>query len=311
MIGVQFFIKIKNYMEDLKMKRVLSFIIVTFFLCSLSSASNAFADTKTLIIKKDDLLSADATQFSLYFNIGGAHINITRSDDADTIVKAVVTYDSGISEPTLTTTSYDGNLTAKFSSEYEWEYSWPITIQEWEITIGSYNIDTDVSMACGGVMADIDLGGLPLRKCTLSLGGVDMDIDFSTTTTRQLEKLKIYGGGALLSMSNIGNTDFKKFEINGGGNVVDLDFKGAYVSEQHDVDIITAGGVQTIAVPSDAGEQVQITSVASPVVVQGSGWNKEIRPLFKHFITNDYDAQNVKIDIDMIAVGSLVTVIRN
>ena len=292
------------------MVKILSLIVVAFSFVSLTSASTAFADSKVLETTRNDLLNAGATQFSLSFVIGGARLNILRSNDTGTIVRAVVTYDDSDHEPTLATTSDSGKLTASFKSGNEIEDDWPESIQEWEITIGNYDIDTDLSMTYGGVMADADLGGLPLRNVTLALGGVDMDVDFSTPTTRQVEKIKIDCGGVLLSVANVGNTDFEKFEINGGGNIVDLDFQGAYVSGQHDVNIVVAGSEQEITFPSDIGERVEVVSIAAPVIVQGSGWEKERRLIFRTFTTDDYDTQNIIIDTDITAVGSLVIIDR-
>ncbi len=137
-----------------------------------------------------------------------------------------------------------------------------------------------------------------------------MDVDFSTPTSRRIERLRADCGGALLSMFNIGNTDFERFQLNGGGNAVSLDFEGAYVSAQHDVNITAAGSAQNITVPSDAGAEVNVVSVAAPVVVQGGDWDTQRRIIFKKFVTTDYDNQNVKLDIDITAVGSIVVIDR-
>jgi len=292
------------------MIRTLSLIVTAFSLVSLTSASAAFTGSAILEITQNELLSAGATRFSLSFVIGGAQITITRTDDTQTIVRAVITYDDNDPAPTLTTTTDLDKFTANFRSGYEIEDQWPSSLQEWEITIGNYDTDTDVSMAYGGVMADADLGGLPLRNVTFALGGVNMDVDFSTPTTRQVEKIKLDCGGVLLSMANIGNTDFEKFEINGGGNIVDLNFQGAYVSGQHNVNIVVAGSEQEITFPSDAGERVEVVAIAAPVIVKGNGWEKERRLIFKTFTTDDYDIQNIIMDTDITAVGSLVIIDR-
>jgi hypothetical protein len=292
------------------MKRTLVSIVVALLFVGLNSLPTAFAASTVLEITQNELASAGTTQFSLSFIIGGAQITVARTNDTQTIVRAVVTYDDDDPEPTLTTTADSGKFTASFRSGYEIEDQWSSSLQEWEITIGNYDINTDLSMAYGGVMGDADLGGLPLRNVTFAFGGVDMDVDFSIPTTRQVEKIQVDCGGALVSMANIGNTDFEKFELNGGGNIIDLDFQGAYVGGQHDVSIVVAGSEQEIAFPSDAGERVEVVSIAAPIIVKGMGWEKERRLIFKTFTTDDYDSQNIIIDTDITAVGSLVIIDR-
>ena len=62
----------------------------------------------------------------------------------------------------------------------------------------------------GGVEGDIDLGGVPLTMLGITVGGADLDVDFSTPLTKKLESLNIDGGGITISVSNIGNTNFDK-----------------------------------------------------------------------------------------------------
>ena len=291
------------------MKKIFSPIIVFLFLCTLFSTSIVSALTKTLEVTKEDLVSA--TSFSLSFAIGGAQVEIVKSDDEDIIVQAVVTYNSTGPEPTLTTNTSNGIFAADFSSGDDIIPA-PISgFEEWTITIGSYNIDTDLALSCGGVAATVDLGGLPLRSCILSLGGVSMNVDFSTPTTRQVENISITGGGIVLTMSNIGNTDFKKLSLLGGGGVVDFDFKGAYTSEQHNATILAAGHMLGISVPTNAGERAEIFSIGLPIAFQGSGWESDFSLFFyQRYTTSDYTTQNVKLDIDVTSVGTFGSIVR-
>lgn len=291
------------------MKKIFSPVIVFLFLCTLFSTSIVCALTKTLEVTKEDLVNA--TSFSLSFAIGGAQVEIVKSDDEDIIVQAVVTYDNTAPEPTLTTDTSNGIFSADFSSGDDMFPS-PISgFEEWTITIGKYNVDTDLALTCGGVSADIDLGGLPLRSCILTLGGVTMDVDFSVPTTRQVESISITGGGIVLTMSHIGNTDFRKLSFLGGGGIVDLDFQGAYTSEQHNATILAAGHLLGISVPSDAGERAQVLSIGMPISIQGSGWEADFSLFFyQRFTTSDYTTQNVKIDIDVTTVGTFGSIIR-
>jgi len=66
-----------------------------------------------------------------------------------------------------------------------------------------------------------------------------------------------------------------------------------------------------IADPGQSPEIPQpIPNIAAPIIVKGIGWEKERRLIFKNFTTDDYDTQNVVIDTDITAVGSLVIIDR-
>ena len=289
------------------MKKILFVIIWSVCLCAFSQVSSAATVTKTLTVSKADLLNA--TAFSLSFSLGGAQVNFTRSDSEDTIVEAVVTYDARPA-PTLTTSSSGGSFTAKFTSDIESDNDQVPEIEKWEVTIGSFDIDTDMGINGGGLAGSMELGGLPLRKCNFNLGGVSMDINFSTPTTRQVEKLSIQSGGIVLTMSNIGNTDFGEFQLLGGGYTGTLDFQGTLTSLQHKATILAAGSILKLSVPPDAGEKFKIISVGSLVSLPGSGWNKKGMFFVKEYTTDDYASSNIKLDFDLLAAGALVTIVR-
>jgi hypothetical protein len=92
----------------------------------------------------------------------------------------------------------------------------------------------------------------------------------------------------LVSLANISCIDFERFEMNGGGTIVDLDFQGDYESGQHNVSVVAAGSEQRITLPADAGEHMEVVSIATPVIVTGIGWEKNAL-IYKNFTTDDYD----------------------
>jgi hypothetical protein len=298
-----------------KIKLAGTFTLVAIFLFTMPVTSLAFDETATFELTQDDLEGAD--ELSLEFLLGGARVNITRSDDDDFIVKAEVTYDSSGTEPTLLIGETGDMATARFSSGNAVEYiNYNILsdLQEWDITIGDYDIDTDLSFIGGGIKGeDIDLGGLPLRNFSLTGGGADMAIDFSTPTSTQMETLNIEGGGLRVAMSNIGNTDFEKFNLIGGGIIADLDFNGKLSDGDHEVTIVSAGGSMDIEVPSDAGERASVLSVGASVSFRPiSQWRKSTSLfVYKNYRTTDYSSEDVKIDMEIIAVGSIVDIDRN
>lgn len=292
------------------MKKGLIFLTVVLTLSIFISAAKAEEVTKTMVLTGEEFRTGEATNLILTFSIGGAKVNVVQSNEDGFIVKAVVTYDSKSADPTLKLGTLNDNITATFATGIG-RITARQSIAKWDITIGNYNLDTNLIFNAGGITGSIDLGGMPLENCILNLGGVDLDIDFSTPTKTRVETLLVNSGGAVLSMKNIGNTDFKKFNWSGGGNIAILNFAGAYEREQHDVIFAGGGEKLDITVPSDAGEKLDIFSIATPVSVTGEGWVKKSSGVAsKKYITDDYESQSVLIDFNMTGAGSIVSVNR-
>jgi hypothetical protein len=298
------------------MKKVFGLFLAGLFFALSIAGSSAYADElmqKTLVVTKADLVNAGATNFRLLFEIGGATVNLVKGTDENIVVQAVVSYSENSLEPSLSLiTNTNGQYTANFMSGYiVGSQHFPVT-HEWNITIGNYNTDTDFNFALGGVIADVDLGGMPLRNLALELGGVGMSVDFSTPTTRSVENIIVGSGGAYLAMLNLGNSDFGKFAISGGGCAFDLDFQGAYSAGNHDVAMALAADSLMATVPVDAGEQVKAFTMMAPLVLSGEGWEKVIRrPVYKEYITDDYTTQAVTLDLGINATAASVIIDRN
>jgi hypothetical protein len=78
------------------------------------------------------------------------------------------------------------------------------------------------------------------------------------------------------------------------------------------VQIATAGMIENIMLPSDAGEQVVLLPFSLPVVVvPRDGWTRDYWfPFLQRYTTNDYSTQNIKINLGLTLIGSFGTVVR-
>jgi len=306
------------------MKKTIIVLISVVLFClnaPLCAVAEEEALTKTLEVTKSDL--SGKTGFLLNFELGGASVNVIRTTDNNTVIKAVVTYYESGPEPSLGTkltgtdnTSFQADFTSGFSfdGEFPWGFK-GITqkMQTWEITIGAtLEIETELSIMGGAIIAEsIDLGGLPLTYIGLMLGGASLDIDFSTPTTRQVEDISIECGGTLLELSNIGNTDFVDFSLMGGGNISVLDFRGTYGTERHDTNIIAAGSMTTIKVPEEAGVNAGILSIAAPVFTSGDWERNVIFPFLSNiYKTEDYADQDTQLFFDITTVAAVMVLER-
>lgn len=287
-------------------------LIISIITC-FSSASPVLGATRTLEISKSDLL--DKTEFSLSFSLRGARVTIQRINDDDTIVKADITYNTPrleLQEPKLLTESAGSAFIAEFKSGMRALPYTNTNIEEWDIAIGNYDVDTELHLACKNISADLNLGGLPLSRCTMQLRQGTVKVDFDAPTTRPVEQFTINGLALNLSVANLGNTDFGFFNLTGSGGTADLNFDGLYADNEHNVQIAAAGMIHDITVPSDAGEQVVVLPLSLPiVVVPQDEWNQDFwLPFLYRYTTNDYNTQRVKINLGITSIGSFGTVVR-
>ncbi len=296
------------------MKKYVLVSTLALIIGGLSFASTSLGATRTYAITKSDLLAK--TEFSLSFSLRGARAVIRRTNDDDTIVKANITYNTPRmerQEPRLIIESSGNTFIADFESGKRVFPYTNTTVEEWDIAIGNYDVDTDLRLVFKNASADLDLGGLPLVGCTLKIRRGTVVVDFSAPTTRPVEQVTINGYVMNLSASNIGNTDFGFFNLTGSGGAADLDFDGLYAAEVHNVQIATTGMVQNITLPSDAGEQVVALPFSLPiVVVPRDEWTSDFRlPFLQRYSTNDYNTQRIKINLGITSLGSFGMVVRD
>ncbi|MCP4630519.1 MAG: hypothetical protein GY850_44460 [bacterium] len=280
------------------------------FVFGILTASAQAEATKILAITQDDLTDGAVTTLDLRFDVAD-RLTMTRTDDSYYLVMAVVTYneDSGC-VPELEVDNDDGALTAYFAARGSCAADAEIE-QEWEIAVGDFETDTDIAIRGAGLAGKIDLGGLPLRNVELKVPHSDMNVDFSSSTKRSVEKILVHNtGGKVFKMKNIGNTDFGTFELFSGGVKNVLDFRGEYKAKEHVVNIEGAAGRFNIVVPADAGQIVQSFSRGTRIKVGPlPDWNKKKRINNAVAYSSRYEYEH-DINLNLTTVYSKIGIIR-
>lgn len=265
----------------------------------------------TLTLTPAEIAEAEATNLRLNLNIGAAQVTITHTGDPDYVLKAVVSYSDQDLEPTLTSTVSTTTYTATFQSGLIIGTILPGTLHSWDISIGDYDTDTLLTLNFGGVKGEADLGGAPLTGLIMDFGGDNMNVDFSQPTTRTLESMTLNCGGSYVSMTNIGNTDYTLFSMNSGGCSTSFDFNGAYSAGHHQAYMILAGSTAYCTMPLSAAEKINAYTVAAAFKLTGAGMERTVwRPSVKKVISSDYDVEDVKLDYNVTATGSILVVER-
>ncbi len=279
----------------------------------LNSAAPAAAATTTLILSASQLSAVEAERVSLSFDVSSAQVIFEPSTDNSTVIRAVVD-SAGTRQPVLRTSDNltDGTWEVTFSSGTS-DGSPEENIQEWHVTIGSYETPTLLTLAGKNITGAADFGGMPLLSFSLLLSGkkTDLDAAFSTPTRLPVQICMVAASAATLRLTGIGNTDFGSFGVIGAGNTLDLDFTGALSAGLHAVTIIDALSEADLLFCSDTGQRLQARSLGGQIAVAGGGWAPLYQlPLQKAFTTENYKTEDVTVDVDITALGTVATCTR-
>ncbi|HEX7050531.1 MAG TPA: hypothetical protein VF188_10045 [Longimicrobiales bacterium] len=96
-----------------------------------------------------------------------------------------------------------------------------------ELALGP-NVPLDLDFEMGAVDADIELGGLRIRRAAISTGASDTRLRFSQQNPERLEGLTVKAGAAAMQIIGLGNANAEQLSVSGGAGEIVLDFSGAW-----------------------------------------------------------------------------------
>ncbi len=292
--------------------RKITIIMGLFMSCLLLNGSfiHAAPYEQEFVVRPDPILSDGADQLNLRFNISNARVTFTLSEDTTFIVKVLVRYDSQALAPIVAESFSGSAFSVGFSSGDVSVPDMANPLHDWEIQIGRYDLETNLLLELSGVQTKMDLGGMPLGTLILNLKGASATLDFSSPTLFSVQNLALSCEGSFFTFDNIGNTNFEKFRLNTVGSSVDLDFKGAYPAGDYNADFNLTGSGARISLPATAGARVVHHPENRPVELAGAGWENVQDVSSQGYITDDYDDQECRLNLNILSAGANVQINR-
>lgn len=123
-----------------------------------------------------------------------------------------------------------------------------------DVALGT-SVPLDLDLKFGAAQAEMELGGLKIRKAHIATGASETRITVSAPNREPCSVLKLEVGAADFSATGLGNLNCASFDIDGGVGDVTLDFNGAWRIDS-DVKIDMGLGSLTLRVPRGLGVQV-------------------------------------------------------
>ena len=271
---------------------------------------NASAYEQEFTVRPEPILSSGLNRLDLRFNISQARVTFKLSDDPGFIVRVLVSHDSEALTPISSESFSEGTFKVVFTSGTVAAQSSATPLHDWEIQIGRYDLETNLTLDFAGVQASMDLGGMPLDILTLNLKGTQATLNFSEPTLYSVQKIGIACGGAFLTLGNIGNTNFENFQLKATGSSVELDFKGVYAAGDYNADFNLNGSSAKISLPVTAGALVAHRPENRPVALAGGGWSKEQNSTPAGYMTDDYEDQTSRLNLYILSFAASVHIKR-
>ncbi len=126
----------------------------------------------------------------------------------------------------------------------------------------------DVAMRLDVATADLDFGGMPLRRLSVRSSASEVRLRFGSPTTIPMDALDLDVGAAMLTASGLANANAGRLRVGARAGGAELHLDGQWTRDlEMDVDI--ALGSLILHIPADVGVQLELRRTFAHVDVGG------------------------------------------
>ncbi len=129
------------------------------------------------------------------------------------------------------------------------------------------DIPVDLEAEFGAVRGDLDLGGIHLRRLSLSTGASDARLRASAPNPTRMSRAEMRVGAASFQAVELANLNAERYQVEAGVGDVTLDFGGSWRGDAR-ADLRIGMGSLEIRIPDDVGVRIHrrtlLTSLDAP-----------------------------------------------
>jgi hypothetical protein len=159
----------------------------------------------------------------------------------------------------------------------------------------------DLTLQFGAGEADIDLGGMRLRRLDLSTGASQTRLSFGAPNPIAAERVDIRSGAAELTVTGLGNLRAERLSFQGGVGATTLDFSGDW-NRSATATVQMGVGSVTLRLPRGLGVRINrstfLSSFDAPGLVKREG----------SYYSSDWDTAAHQLTLDLNAAFGSVSV---
>jgi hypothetical protein len=160
----------------------------------------------------------------------------------------------------------------------------------------------DLVLELGAVEADLDLGGLSLRRLKLSTGASASTVDISEPNPHPMSSAELEVGAAEFSVRRLGNLNAERLKVSAGVGEVTLDFSGRWRRDLH-VDVGMGLGSLRLRFPEGIGVRLRKSSFLTSIDAEGLNKNGDV------YSSPGWEAAERRITIDIDAAFGSIEVV--
>lgn len=159
----------------------------------------------------------------------------------------------------------------------------------------------ELELAFGAGSAEIELGGMSLRRAVVRTGASEARVSFGSPNRIRCEELKLEVGAIDLRVTGLGNARCSAIDLKGAAGDVTLDFGGEWPDSGNvSVNLAVGVGSVTLELPRTIGISARVDRFLASFDRSG------LRRRGERYYSADYDSAAVKLDLDVkAALGSV------
>jgi hypothetical protein len=140
-------------------------------------------------------------------------------------------------------------------------------VNDWQLKLGGAPMRLTVT--AGAYEGSYELGGLSLRKLSIKDGASKSAVSFSSANPSQMDELTYETGASSVTLTGLGDANFKEMKFKGGAGSFTLDFSGQLRSNGS-VAVEAGVGSLHIVVPAGTAAKVVIEGRLTNVTQEGT-----------------------------------------
>lgn len=193
------------------------------------------------------------------------------SGGADSLLEGEVRYNVADWEPQIT--SGEDSLTVS-QGDFEMTslgFSSDRVVNEWDLKLG--NLPMNLTLSASAYDANLDLGGLPLKRLAVQDGAGDTQVHFDSLNPEEMELLAYQTGASNIRFTGLANANFAEMAFEGGAGEYTFDFSGAL---QRDATVSIDVGLSDvrILVPEGVSARLELEKTLADVAIDGE-WTRD------------------------------------
>lgn len=173
-------------------------------------------------------------------------------------------------------------------------------VNDWQLKLGGAPVR--LAVTAGAYQGSFELGGIPLQRLSVKDGASKTTVSFSSPNPSQMESLTYETGASSVTLTGLGDANFKEMAFKGGAGSFVFDFSGKLRTDGSAT--ITAGvGSVHIIVPATAAAKVIVKGKLTDVHQEGS-WTAAAKTYTTAAASGAQKGKLLTINVSM-DVGSL------